>query len=103
PPPLWGRAGVGGAALDDGVPGGTATHLSGTPVREAATATIPGPASDSPAVPSPSSTYPIDLSTALRLAEVENPAIAEARAAISAALALQQSARALLLPTLNAG
>lgn len=54
-------------------------------------------------VPLPAAEYPIDLSTALRLAEVENPEIAEARAAILEALAVQQGARALLLPTLNAG
>jgi outer membrane protein TolC len=47
--------------------------------------------------------FPIDLTTALRLAEVENPAIAEARVRVVEALAVQQGARALLLPTLNAG
>src|SRR5579864_656954 len=47
--------------------------------------------------------YPIDLGAALRLAEVENPEIAQARAAILAALAVQQGARALMLPSLNAG
>ncbi|MFO0892681.1 MAG: TolC family protein [Isosphaeraceae bacterium] len=47
--------------------------------------------------------FPIDLTTALRLAEAENPVIAEARVRISEALAVQQQARALLLPSLNAG
>ncbi len=55
-----------------------------------------------PAVPAQPE-YPIDLSVALRLADVENPEIARARAEILGALALQQAARALLLPTLNAG
>ena len=47
--------------------------------------------------------FPIDLTTALRLAEVENPAIAEARVRVVEALAVQQGARVLLLPSLNAG
>ncbi len=47
--------------------------------------------------------YPIDLPTALRLADTENPTIAEARVAILVALAEQQIADALLLPSLNAG
>ena len=54
-------------------------------------------------IPSPVGEYPIDLSTALRLAEVENPTIAAARARIIEALALQTQARAILLPSLNAG
>ncbi len=55
-----------------------------------------------PVVPT-TATYPIDLSVALRLADVENPEIAGARAEILAALAEQQAARVLLVPTLNAG
>jgi outer membrane protein TolC len=51
----------------------------------------------------PSAEYPIDLTTALRLAEAENPLIAEARQRIVEALAVQQGARALLFPSLNAG
>lgn len=54
-------------------------------------------------VPPPAAEYPIDLSTALRLAEVENPTIAAARARILEALAQQTAARAILLPSLNAG
>jgi len=46
---------------------------------------------------------PIDLSMALRLAEAENPTIALGRQAIQEALALQLQARALMLPSLNAG
>jgi outer membrane protein TolC len=57
----------------------------------------------SPVIPPAEHEYPIDLTTALRLAEVENPMIAEARQRIGAALAVQQGARALLLPTLNVG
>lgn len=47
--------------------------------------------------------FAIDLNTSLRLAEVENPQIAQTRAAILSALAEQQAARVLMLPTLNAG
>ena len=45
----------------------------------------------------------IDLPTALQLAEAENPTIALGRQAIVEAVALQNGARELLLPTLNAG
>src|SRR5258708_2285087 len=51
----------------------------------------------------PASEYPIDLTTALRLAEAENPLIAEARQRVGEALALQLRANVLMLPTLNAG
>ncbi|MEO6812207.1 MAG: TolC family protein, partial [Isosphaeraceae bacterium] len=47
--------------------------------------------------------YPLDLTTALRLADAENPTIAKARAQILASLALQLTARSLLIPNLNAG
>src|SRR5206468_2863202 len=60
---------------------------------------VPAP----PTIPPPSAEYPIDLSTALRLAEVENPTIAIARARIIEALAVQTGAMALLLPSLNPG
>ena len=56
-----------------------------------------------PAIPAADQEYPIDLTTALRLAEAENPLIAEARQRIGEALAIQQGARALLLPSLNIG
>src|SRR5260221_13213634 len=45
----------------------------------------------------------IDLPTALRLADAENPTIALGRQAIVEAQALQLEARGLLLPSLNAG
>ena len=60
---------------------------------------VPSP----PLIPPPPGEYPIDLSTALRLAEAENPTIAAARARIIEALALQTGARALLLPSINPG
>ena len=54
-------------------------------------------------VPASSEERIIDLPTALRLAEAENPTIALGRQAIAEAVALQTGARGLLLPTLNAG
>src|SRR5271157_3759661 len=60
---------------------------------------VPSP----PLIPPPPGEYPIDPSTALRLAEAENPTIAAARARIIEALALQTGARALLLPSINPG
>ncbi len=51
----------------------------------------------------PGQTYVIDLPSALGLAERANPTVAIAREAIFANLALQQQARALMLPTLVAG
>lgn len=62
-------------------------------------APVPAPAT----IPAPGSEYPIDLATALRLADIENPTIAVARTAIIEALAQLTGARALLLPSLNAG
>jgi outer membrane protein TolC len=56
-----------------------------------------------PAIPQSNAPYPIDLATALRLADGRNPVIGEARVLILGALAERQAARALLLPTLNAG
>ncbi len=60
---------------------------------------IPSP----PVIPPPSGEYPIDLATALRLADVANPTIARARSVILEALGLQLAARTLLVPSLNAG
>lgn len=54
-------------------------------------------------VPATGEEYVIDLPTALRLAEAENPSIALGRQAICEALALQTEARGMLLPSLNAG
>lgn len=64
----------------------------------AAPTTPPGPS-----IPPPMTTHPIDLPTALRLAEAENPRIGEARARIAVALGHLSFNRTLLLPTLNAG
>ena len=69
------------------------------------------PAADEPSllvpspnvIPPPSGTYPIDLATALRLADVSNPTIGAARTMILEALALQLTARTLLVPSLNSG
>jgi outer membrane protein TolC len=60
---------------------------------------VPSP----PVVPPAPMEYPIDLTTALRLAEVENPEIAVTRVRIREALAVLQGARVLAIPTLNAG
>jgi len=54
-------------------------------------------------LPPPAAERPIDLETALTLAGAENPTIALAREAVQASLAEQLQARALLLPTLDAG
>ena len=56
-----------------------------------------------PVVPPAPAEFPIDLSSALRLAEVENPDIAGARQAIFEAMGVLQGAYALMIPTLNAG
>jgi len=54
-------------------------------------------------IPPPLGQYPIDLATALRLADTENPTIGAARMMILEALALQLTARSLLVPSLNSG
>lgn len=85
-----------------------AYHPDRAPTPEIATTPRTGDSSDSPLQEFASSLaeaehYPIDLPTALQLAERKNPAIAIAREAIAENLALQQGADALLLPTLAAG
>jgi outer membrane protein TolC len=77
----------------------TAARLRQEESTSAAGPTPPAP----PSIPAPAGTYPLDLTTALQLADAENPTIARARTGILEALALQKAARALLLPTLNAG
>ncbi len=54
-------------------------------------------------IPRPLGQYPIDLATALRLADTANPTIGAARTLILEALALQLTARTLLVPSLNSG
>lgn len=56
-----------------------------------------------PSIPEATPSHPIDLATALRLADGQNPVIGGARVAILGALAERTAARALLLPYLNAG
>jgi outer membrane protein TolC len=56
-----------------------------------------------PVTPPPAGEYPIDLATALRLADRVNPTINRARTVILEALALQLTARTLLVPSLNGG
>src|SRR4051794_8009933 len=60
----------------------------------------PNLAESPPALP-PAPTYPIDLCTALRLAEADNPTIGISRQAIQEALADRLRADALLLPSLR--
>jgi outer membrane protein TolC len=54
-------------------------------------------------MPPPEAVFPIDLATALRLADISNPTIGAARTMILEALGLQLAARTLLLPSLNSG
>ncbi|ODT98596.1 MAG: hypothetical protein ABS79_05605 [Planctomycetes bacterium SCN 63-9] len=56
-----------------------------------------------PAIPPPGREFAIDLSSALRLAQAENPQIAGAVQMIGEALAIQQKARVIMLPSLNLG
>jgi outer membrane protein TolC len=73
-------------------------------LKQAGPANIVEDLTRSPAVvPAAEQEAVLDLSTALRLAERDNPAIAIGRQAIQEALALQLQARALVLPHLRAG
>jgi outer membrane protein TolC len=56
-----------------------------------------------PTIPEALPRFPIDLPTALRLADDQNPEIAVARVAIMAATAEQLASYSILLPTLNGG
>ena len=60
---------------------------------------VPAPFS----IPLPFEEHPIDLATALRLADAANPTIGAARALVLEALANQLAARVLLVPSLNSG
>jgi outer membrane protein TolC len=66
-------------------------------------AVTPTAAETPPTIPQSAAPLPIDLPTALRLADGQNPNIGEARVQILGALAQRQAAQALLLPYLNAG
>ena len=69
---------------------------------DASTAMAPA-AQTPPSIPEATPPRSIDLSTALLLADNQNPIIGEARAHILEALALRTAARSLLLPSLNSG
>lgn len=56
-----------------------------------------------PAVPGAPATYPIDLPTALRLADANNPTVGVARARVREAVAQYDRARVQWVPTLTAG
>ena len=91
--------------VDAGVkPSAAATKVDAgvKPSAAESTFTLP-PEMAAPVIPPAATEYPIELTTALRLAEVENPLIAEARQRVGEALAVQQGAQALLLPSLNIG
>lgn len=133
PPPhgLEGRPSLAGADPNTGTPTPTSRTADGQVVRGAierpaddlppalppeaestpAPVPVPEPGPDAiveqtlaPVVPpADRGEYPIDLTTALRLAEAENPEIAAARVRIGEALALREQAQAMLLPTFNAG
>jgi outer membrane protein TolC len=60
---------------------------------------VPAPFS----IPLPFDEHPIDLATALRLADEANPTIGAARTLVLEALASQLAARVLLVPSLNSG
>jgi len=77
----------------------TSQDLKEKPVGSEDATPVPSPL----VIPPPSGTYPIDLATALRLADVGNPTIGAARTMILEALALQLTARTLLVPSLNSG
>jgi len=70
---------------------------------KAAASEGPNPPPSPLVMPLRAATYPIDLATALRLADVSNPTIGLARTMILEALALQLTARTLLVPSLNSG
>lgn len=73
------------------------------PARADAGADLPPAASTPPSIPEATPARPIDLTTALRLADGQNPVIGEARALILGALGQRAIARTLLFPSLNAG
>jgi outer membrane protein TolC len=73
------------------------------PVRHGLIPDDPMPVPAPLVIPPPLGQYPIDLATALRLADLANPTIGAARTMILEALALQLTARSLLVPSLNSG
>jgi outer membrane protein TolC len=94
------RSALGSPATADG-PAPTRASLDPS-VRPAADEPVT-PAPSALIIPPPTAVYPIDLATALKLADVSNPTIGAARILILEALAQQLAARTLLLPSLNSG
>jgi outer membrane protein TolC len=100
-----GPSGVGNAreATDVAPPGKPVTSAAREPrrtfVSRDARSQVPAPFS----IPLPFDEHPIDLATALRLADEANPTIGAARTLVLEALASQLAARVLLVPSLNSG
>ncbi len=91
-------------------PGANAASLAPHPapgslpgLTAASTPVLSVPVARDSVIPVQGRPYPLDLTTSLRLADGQNPVLAEARVAILEALAIRTQARALLVPTLNAG
>jgi outer membrane protein TolC len=87
-------------------PGELGTTVSSPPATQAKPATVlPPPLAVAAAEPlrDESTPYPIDLVTALRLADSSNPTIAVAEARVREAYALWRQARVLWLPNLETG
>ncbi len=84
-----------GDSVVSGADGGPRQALIATDDRS----TVPAGLS----IPLPFDEHPIDLATALRLADAANPTIGAARALVLEALANRMAARSLLLPSLNTG
>jgi len=80
-------------------PGGVRKDTDVKTVVDEPPAAVPSPL----VIPPASGEYPIDLATALKLADVSNPTIGAARTMILEALGMQMTARSLLLPSLNSG
>ena len=99
PAQILGGAVLPATAASDAASAGAARDPSVKPAADEATVLVPSPN----VIPPPAGTFPIDLATALRLADVSNPTIGVARTMILEALALQLTARTLLVPSLNAG
>ena len=84
-------------------PASLSAHVVRDSGVEPAATEAPNPPPSPLVIPPPEALYSIDLATALRLADASNPTIGAARTRILEALALQLSARTLLLPSLNSG
>lgn len=97
-------AGVAGTAVGAaGDPAVSKTSSGPAPLGSIVPPSGPIPNIMASAIPSSGVELPIDLPSALRLAERDNPVIGEARARIGEALGRQQRAMVELLPMLNVG